>query len=211
MALVVTAAVLASPWATAQDIRAIQAREAQKADERTLAYLARFKAALIAKSGTDPQLTMLEWSENEAQALVVDAGGHVAHVIWQEGKWIGTDGRQLKPWAPAAPAASQRFALSAVREEMVRDKLRAHRAQPKHGTDFLGPVRVGYFAKPFDRQIVEIQVLSLTGGGMSAIQFDLATGASLDVDGAISAAKAEKAAKAKAQAAPPKAAPAKAP
>ena len=78
----------------------IQVSEARRTDERFLAYISRFKAALVAREGGDPLLLMFECSENEGQALVVRGpGAPPDHLIWQEGKWITTEGRQLRPWA----------------------------------------------------------------------------------------------------------------
>ena len=48
--LVATPGAIPQARAQAQDVRAIQAREAQRTDERTLAYLERFRVALIAKA-----------------------------------------------------------------------------------------------------------------------------------------------------------------
>ena len=121
----------------AQDVRAIQIREAQKADERTLAYLARFRAALIEKFGGDPLLSMLVVTENEGKALVhAQPAGPAQFVIFQEGKWHPTDGRELKPWAPAADPAAARFPLSR-RERRLRSRAipcasRAARARHRH-------------------------------------------------------------------------------
>lgn len=191
----------------AQDTRAIQAREAQRADDRTLAYLARFRAALVEKFGADPWLSMLTWTENEGSALVhASPTAPATHVIWQEGKWISTDGRQLKPWATAADPAVSRFRLSAVTEKFLRERFRAHRAQPSRATDFLMSTSVGYFGKPFDRVILEIQVGSMTGFGISAVAFDLATGAPLDVNAAIADARMQRAEAARKDAAEAKAA-----
>lgn len=44
------------PAVDAQDTRTIQIREAPRADDRTLAYLARFRAALSEKFGADPSV-----------------------------------------------------------------------------------------------------------------------------------------------------------
>lgn len=172
--------------AMAQDTRAIQIREAQRTDERTFAYFAQFRAALAARFGTDPLLSMLVLSEQEGQALVHAAPGAPAeHVIFQTGQWIATDGRQLKPWAPGASSDLARFHLSAVREALLRDKFRAHRAQPRKAADHLGEIKVGYFGTPFNRQIVEVTVASMSPFGLSVIAFDLTTGQALDVNAAV--------------------------
>lgn len=172
--------------AHAQDVRAIQAREARKADERTLAYFEKFRAALTAKAGADPLLSMLVFDEQEAQALVhASRDAPAEHVIYQQGRWIGTDGRQLRPWAPGADAAVARFPLSAVKPTFVQARMNEHRTDPQKATDFLGPVRVGYFGTPVNRLLLEIQVGSMTTFGLSAAQFDLATGAAVDVAAAM--------------------------
>ena len=202
-------AVMSLPAATAQapDVRAIQAREAQRTDERTLAYLARFRAALVERFGADPLLSALVFSENEGTALVhATPSAPAQFVIFQEGKWSGTDGRELKPWAPNADASLARFRLSRVTEAFVRERFRAHRAVAARASAHLSPVRVGYFGKPFDRLIMEVQVLSLTKYGLSAVAYDLATGASLDVDAAIADARTQREAAAKKDAAESKAA-----
>jgi hypothetical protein len=191
----------------AQDVRALQVREAQKTDERTLAYFARFRSALVERFGADPLLTALVFSENEASALVhASAAAPAQFVIFQEDKWIGTDGRELKAWAPNADPSVARFRLSRVTEAFIRERFRAHRAVAARASDHLSPVRVGYFGKPFDRMIMEVQVLSLSKFGMSTAAYDLATGASLDVDAAIADARTQREAAAKKDAAEAKAA-----
>jgi len=78
---------------------------------------------------------MLKFDEQEGQALVhATPTGPAEHVIFQTGKWISTDGRQLKAWAPDAEPAVARFRLSAVREAMLRDRFKAHRAQVMEAT-----------------------------------------------------------------------------
>ena len=186
--------IAATSLVQAQDVRAIQAREAQKTDERTLAYFARFKTALVDRFGDDPLLSMLVFSENEGSALVhTNAVAPAQHVIFQEGKWIGTDGRQLKPWVPGANPEVARFRLSRVTEAFVRERFRGHRAQPDRASDHLSPVQIGYFGKPFDRLVLEMQVLSLSRYGLSSRVFDLASGAALDIDKAIGDAKTQRA------------------
>jgi hypothetical protein len=169
-------------------------REAQRADERTFAYFARFRAALIQRFGADPLLTKLKWSEQEGEALVHKAPDAPAqHVIWQAGNWISTDGRELKPWAPGADPATARFRLSQVSEAMLRERFKAYRAQPAKAADHLGDVTVGYFGKPFDRLLAEVTVVGMSGSfGMSAIAFDLKTGQSLDVNAAVADARAKR-------------------
>lgn len=180
--------------AGAQDTRAIQIREAQRTDERTFAYLAQFKAALVARFGADPLLSMLKFDEQEGQALVhATPAGPAEHVIFQTGKWISTDGRQFKPWAPDADPSIARFRLSAVREASLRDKFKAHRAKAANAADHMGAVTIGYFGNPFNRTIVEIGVVSMASSAfrMSVIAFDFTTGQQLDVDAAIAQAKAQ--------------------
>ena len=184
----------ASALAQVQDHRAVQAREAQNADNRTLAYLAGFRAALIAKFGADPWLSKLVWNENEVSALVNAMPTAAAeHVIWQEGKWISTDGRQLKPWVTNADPAIALFRLSTVTDKFIRERIRAHRAVPARAADFLMSSTVGYFGKPFDRIVFEMQVGSMTGFGISAVAFDLASGAPLDVNTVIADARTQRA------------------
>ena len=192
------AALLLAAWvahAAAQDTRSIQVREAQRTDERTFAYYAQFKAALVARFGADPLLSMLKFDEQEGQALVHAApSAPPEHVIFQTGKWISTDGRQLKAWAPDADPAVARFRLSAVRESALRDKFKAHRARAANAADHLGGVTIGWFGNPFNRMIVEIGVVSMASPTfrMSVIAFDFATGQQLDVDAAIAQAKAQR-------------------
>jgi hypothetical protein len=181
--------------AGAQDTRTIQVREAQRTDERTFAYFAQFRAALIARFGADPLLSKLKFDEQEGEALVhATPAGPAEHVILQTGKWISTEGRQLKAWAPDADPAVSRFRLSAVREAWLRDRFKAYRAKPSQAADHMSPVTVGYFGNPFDRMIVEIGVVGMATSAfrMSVIAFDLATGQSLDVDAAIAQAKAQR-------------------
>lgn len=196
------AGVVVEARAQTADVRALQAQEARKTDERTLAYFERFRTALIAKAGPDPLLSMLVFDEQEGQALVhATPSGPAEHLIWQQGKWIATDGRPLRPWAPDADPARARFRLSAVTASFIRERMRAHRAQPSQAADHLGPIRVGYFGKPFERLLVEIQVASMTSFGLSAVQFDLASGASVDVAGTSRQARAQRADEEKKQAA----------
>ena len=181
--------------AGAQDTRTVQIREAQRTDERTFAYYAQFRAALIARFGADPLLSMLKFDEQEGQALVhATPGGLAEHVIFQTGKWISTDGRQLKPWAPDADPNVARFRLSAVREAMLRERFRAHRAQASKAADYLSPVTVGYFGTPFNRMVLEIGVVSMASAAfkMSVIAFDFATGKELDVDAAMAQVRSQR-------------------
>jgi hypothetical protein len=188
-------AVALATAAGAQDTRTVQIREAARTDDRTFAYFAQFKAALLARFGADPSLSMLKFDEQEGQALVhATASGPAEHVIFQTGKWISTDGRQLKPWAPDADPAVARFRLSAVRESWLRDRFKAHRAKPSQAADYLSPVTIGYFGKPFNRMIAEIGVVSMATSAfkMSVVAFDLTSGQQLDVDAAIAQVKAQR-------------------
>lgn len=181
--------------AGAQDTRTIQIREAQRTDDRTFAYFNQFKTALVARFGGDPLLSMFKFDEQEGQALVhATPGGPAEHVIFQTGKWISTDGRQLKPWAPDADPAVARFKLSAVREAFLRDKFKAHRARAANAADNMGPVTIGWFGNPFNRMIAEIGVVSMSSPTfkMSVIAFDFTTGQQLDVDAAIAQVKAQR-------------------
>jgi hypothetical protein len=88
------------------------------------------------------------------------------------------------------------FRLSAVPDRVVRERVKAYRTQPGRATDFVSTLRVGYFGKPFDRMIAELQVASMTSGLASA-QYDLATGAPVDVMGAVKEARGAREAQAK--------------
>ena len=130
--------------ATPKSVTDIQASEALHTDERLVAYLTRFKAALAAREGGDPTVLMFKASEVEGEALVVKApGAPPEHVIWQEGKWIPNAGRQLRPWAAADVAAANAFRVSQVREATVREAMRAYRRAPGKATDFLGDLDGG--------------------------------------------------------------------
>ena len=178
--------------AGAQETRSIQIREAQRTDERTFAYYAKFRAALVERFGSDPLLSMLKFDEQEGQALVhATPSGAPEHVIFQTGKWISTDGRQLKPWAPDADPAVARFRLSAVRESMLREKFRAYRTQAAKAADHLGPVTIGYFGSPLDRMVVEVGVGSMSSFKLSIVAFDFATGAQIDLEAAAAQVRAK--------------------
>ncbi|MEO8487385.1 MAG: hypothetical protein ABI585_13720 [Betaproteobacteria bacterium] len=180
IALVVLGALAAlAPRADAQpaDIAAIQAREARNADQRTLAALERFGAALIARYGGDPTLTMLGVSETEGEALAQRSPGAAPeHVIRQGERWIGTEGRQLRPWADAPVAAMHAFPLSSMRTAGIRAWLDAWRKLPGRATDFVTRYEAGY--DPADgRVVVRAHVGSMTTGRLSLHAFDPATGA----------------------------------
>jgi hypothetical protein len=203
-AMIVSIGAVAS--AQTPDTRAILIREAQRSDERLFAYYGRFKAELIARYGGDPLLSKLQVSEVEAQALVHPTRGAAAeHVIWQEGKWISTANRQLRPWVSAADAQAHLFALSAVGEKRWRDKFRGHREKPQQAADHLGDLTVGYFGAPFNRLAVEVRVGSLSTGTIDTFVFDAATGEMLDVKGAVAKARADRDAAARREAAADKA------
>ncbi len=204
IAIAASIATLAS--AQAPDTRALQIREAQRSDERLFTYYGRFKTALTARFGADPLLSKLQVSEVEAQALVHPRRDAPAeHVIWQEGKWISTANRQLRPWVSATEAQAHLFPLSAAAEKLWREKFRAHREKPQQAADHLGEVTVGYFGAPFDRLAVEVQVGSMSTGALDAFVFDAANGEMLDVKGTIAKARADRAATARREAAADKA------
>jgi hypothetical protein len=161
---------------TAKGVVDIQVSEAKRTDERFLAYITRFKAALSARVGGDPILLMFECSENEGQALVVrEPGAPPDHLIWQEGKWIATEGRQLRPWAVPDVAAANTFRLSQVREAAVRETIRAYRARPGKAADWLGDVTIG-FDPDAGALTARMVVGSLNSNGMDTFTFDPATG-----------------------------------
>ena len=161
------------------DVVAIQAREARNADQRTIAALERFRAALVARFGADPALTMLDVSENEGEALVLRAGtGAPEHVIWQGERWIGTENRQLRAWAAERVAAANAFPLSSVRAAAMRAWLASWRKVPAQATDFVAGYQVG-FDPAAGRVVVRTRVGSLSTGRLSQQTFDPATGAPL--------------------------------
>jgi len=75
---------------------------------------------------------------------------------------------------------------------MLREKIRAYRAQPAKAADQLGTVKVGYFGKPFDRLVAEITVIGTSSFGLSAMVLDLTTGQELGVAGATADARAKR-------------------
>jgi len=175
-------ALLGATHALAQgaNVAAIQASEARKADARTLAALDAFRAALVARFGADPSLTMLRWSESEGSALVRTPGGGSEYVIRQGGAWIGTANRKLEPWAPPAVAASNAFRLSSVTSAPIRAWLDAWRKSPGHATDFITDYEVGYDPAAA-RILVRARVGSMTTFGLSQQAFDPATGSAVTV------------------------------
>jgi hypothetical protein len=70
-AAIVALAIAAFAAAQTPDVATIQAREARNADTRTLAAFDRFRQALAVRYPGDPRLTMLEFGESEATALVL--------------------------------------------------------------------------------------------------------------------------------------------
>jgi len=114
---------------------------------------------------------MLEISESEGEALVVRAGGAPEHVIWQGERWIGTDGRQLKPWASPPIAATHAFALSSVKAEPIRAWIDTWRKMPGQATDFVTGYAFGYDPAR-SRIAVRATVGSMTTGRLSEQAFD---------------------------------------
>jgi hypothetical protein len=177
-ALASFAALAASP-ADAQpaDLAAIQAREARNADQRTLAMLERFRAALVARFGPDPSLTMLDISENEGEALVLRTGtAEPEYVIWQQERWIGTENRQLRAWASPGLAVAHAFPLSSVRQAPIRAWLEGWRKVPAQSSDFVASYQIG-FDPVAGRVVARARVGSLATGRLSQQAFDPATGA----------------------------------
>ena len=157
------------------DVTAIQRREASNADARTLAVLERFSKALVDRYGGDPRLTMLAFRESEGQALVLRVEGAPEHVIWQNGRFTGTENRQLRPWASATLAATNAFSLSSVRAAPFRTWQGAWRAVPAQSTDFVTHYEVGY-DPAVGRVVVRAQVGSMSKPTLSIHAFDPATG-----------------------------------
>ena len=161
------------------DVVAIQAREARNADNRTLAALERFRAALVARYGADPRLTMLTISEVEGAALVQRSTIALPEfVILRGDRWMSTEARQLKPWASPADAAANAFPLSAVRGDAIRAWLDLWRKMPGQTTDFVGEYGVGY-EPALSRLVVRATVASMTTGKFTQHAFDAGTGAPL--------------------------------
>jgi len=179
LAFALGAGCVATPLAAqgpAKAVADIQASEAVRTDERLVAYLTRFKAALAARFGGDPAVLMFKASEVEGEALVVKSPGTPAeHVIWQEGRWIANAGRQLRPWATGEVAVANAFRVSQVSEATVREAIRAYRRTPGKVTDFVGDLAVG-FDPDAGTLIARLSTGSLTGAGLSSFTFDLASG-----------------------------------
>ena len=82
---------------------------------------------------------MLTVSEVEGTALVQRSAAALPEsVILRGDRWMSTDARQLKPWAPPAVAAANAFPLSIVRGEAIRSWLDLWRKMPGQVTDFVG-------------------------------------------------------------------------
>jgi hypothetical protein len=177
LALVALVALVAADPAPAQggDVAQIQAREARNADARTLAALERFRQALIAKVGGDPMLAMLEFGESEAAALIVRPGGARELLIRQGDRWIGTENRKLEPWAGAAVATANAFALSSVRATSFQAWIDRWRTIPGQATDFIMKFEMGY-DPAVAKVVIKARVGSLTTGKIAAIAFDPASG-----------------------------------
>ncbi len=168
------------PASAPADVRRIQESEARKSDERTLAYLARFRAVLVERFGPDPKLTMLAVSEVEGSALVLTGSGPPEYVIWQEGKWLDTRNRQLKPWATAEIAAANAFALSQLREAAVRKAMQDWRRTPAQAADFLGNLSVGYDPRG-KRVLVRHEAGSMTTVQFRQFTYDPQTGQRMEI------------------------------
>ena len=167
-----------SAQGTPKSVLDIQISEAKRTDERFLAYITRFKAALVAREGGDPLLMMFKASEVEGEALIVRPGAPAVHVIWQEGNWIANDGRQLRPWAATDVATANAFHVSEVRDIVVRDAFRAYRTRPGKASDWIGDLTMGF--DPDARALVaQLVIGSLTGGGLGNFTFDPVTGKSV--------------------------------
>lgn len=181
-AVIVLSAGLAVGGVHAQpaDVAAIQAREARNADTRTLAALERFRAALVARFGADPMLTMLAWSETEGSALVLKPGGATEFVIRQGDEWKSTANRKLDPWAPPAVAAANAFKLSSVKAAPIRAWLDAWRRAPGQSTDFVTGYAVGYDPAA-GTLVVRTRVGSMTTGKLEERRFDAASGGAIAV------------------------------
>lgn len=168
----------------------IQAREARNADARTLAAFERFRQALIAKIGGDPMLAMLEFGESEAAALVVRPGGARELLIRQGDRWIGTENRKLEPWASAAVATANAFALSSVRATPIRAWIDRWRTVPGQATDFIMKFEMGY-DPAVAKVVIKARVGSLTTGKISVVPFDPASGQPVTVAAAPAPAAAK--------------------
>lgn len=161
--------------ATPKTVLDVQISEAKRTDERFLAYITRFKAALVAREGGDPLLMMFKASEVEGEALVVRPGAAPDHVIWQEGRWISNDGRQLRPWAKPDVATANAFHVSQVRESVVRDTFRAYRTRPGKASDWIGDLTMGFDPDALVL-VAQLVVGSMTGAGLGNFTFDPVTG-----------------------------------
>lgn len=167
--------------AQATDVAAIQAREARNADARTLAALERFRQALSARFGGDPMLTMIEFGESEATALVLKSPASPPEfVIWRGDRWIGTENRKLDPWAGPDVAAANAFAISSLRAPSFRAWQDAWRRIPGQATDFVMKYAMAYDPAA-GRVVVRATVGSMTTGRIAEQRFDPASGAPVTV------------------------------
>jgi hypothetical protein len=163
------------------DVAAIQAREARNADARTLAALEHFREALVDRYRGDPRLTMREFGESEATALVLKSPAAAPEfVIWRGGSWIGTENRKLEPWATSDLAAANAFPLSSVRASSFRAWQDAWRKAPGQATDFFMKYSMGYDPAA-GRVVVRASVGSMTIGRIAEQRFDPSSGAPVAV------------------------------
>jgi len=167
--------------AQAADVAALQAREARNADTRTLAALEGFRQALLARYPGDPKLTMLEFGESEATALVLGSPASPPEfVIWRGDRWVGTESRKLEPWARPDVAAANAFPLSSVRASPFRAWQDGWRRTPGQATDFFMKYAMGYDPGA-GRVVVRATVGSMTTGRIAEQRFDPASGAPVAV------------------------------
>jgi hypothetical protein len=180
-AAILALAIAAFAAAQTPDAAAIQAREARNADTRTLAALERFRQALAGRYPGDPRLTMLEFGESEATALVLTSPASPPEfVIWGGDRWIGTENRKLEPWARPDVAAANAFPLSSVRAPPFRAWQDAWRRVPGQATDFFMKYAMGYDPAA-GRVVVRATVGSMTTGRIAEQRFDPSSGAPVTV------------------------------
>ena len=176
-AAILALAIAAFAAAQTPDVAAIQAREARNADTRTLAALERFRQALAVRYPGDPRLTMLEFGESEATALVLTSPASPPEfVIWRGDRWIGTENRKLEPWARPDVAAANAFPLSSLRAPPFRAWQDAWRRHPGQATDFFMKYAIGYDPAA-GRVVVRATVGSMTTGRIAEQRFDPSSGA----------------------------------
>lgn len=180
-AAILALAIAAFAAAQTPDVAAIQAREARNADNRTLTALERFRQALSGRYPGDPRLTMLEFGESEATALVLTSPASPPEfVIWRGDRWIGTENRKLEPWARPDVAAANAFPLSSVRAPPFRAWQDAWRRIPGQATDFFMKYAMGYDPAA-GRVVVRATVGSMTTGRIAEQRFDPSSGAPVAV------------------------------